>query len=100
MIVSNDGCVDTSDCSYYTVGLYENLSAGEINLYPNPSNEVLIIKTDHIFVSYVIIDLTGKIVQKSDFENSIDVSELDQGTYLIRLFGDQGRIVDERFIKN
>jgi hypothetical protein len=53
-------------------------------------------------ISAEILDLTGRIVhqvQMSDTDNSIDVSKLQQGTYLLNLKKDNQKWISKKFIK-
>ncbi len=68
-----------------------------ISIFPNPAKEQLNI--NGIFDSYTVMDLSGK---KVDFraidQSSIDISNLDQGIYLIR-FNVNGTHQVKKFIK-
>ena len=64
---------------------YEILSG--IELYPNPTNNFLYLKTNDIseIVSYSIYSIEGKKVMENKYnsENPIDVSNLSDGMYII-----------------
>jgi O-glycosyl hydrolase len=61
----------------------------EVRLYPNPSEDKInILFTDYSTYSLNIFDLKGqKIMQKTIFDNeaSIDISEFQKGTYLLKI---------------
>jgi hypothetical protein len=61
----------------------------EVRLFPNPSeDEISLIFTDYSTYSLNIFDLKGqKIMQKTIFDNeaSIDISEFQKGTYLLKI---------------
>ncbi len=71
------------------VGLKENNSLDRsVSLFPNPANKQLNLRSGmSSVVTYAIYDLLGKQISKGEFTNSktLDVSELNAGTYIIRL---------------
>jgi hypothetical protein len=58
----------------------------EVNVYPNPVSDVLYLdKNDH-WTKAEIFDIAGRIMRSISFNGqSMDVSELESGTYFIRL---------------
>jgi hypothetical protein len=73
-----------------------------LNLYPNPANDFIMIETDkpdeNIFLVTNIngqIFITGKLINKT---TKIDVSELQEGTYFIKLDKEDGRTETRKFI--
>ena len=94
-------------------GMYEailspSLSINEFNdiddaitLYPNPAESVLNIKVSgaHSNISYKILNLLGQNVMNGDHtRDSIDVSNLTSGMYIIEVTGDAKKGT-KRFIK-
>ena len=86
---------------------FDLIKAGNISIYPNPVNyELKITNYEGIIEKVEITDLTGKIIINSQFSlekpkeilNSIDVSTLPQGMYLIKIYTDKGVVV-EKFVK-
>ena len=75
-------------------------------IYPNPADDHLFIKlSDEAFSDIqasevTIYDLYGKIrlVKKLEADQAVDVSSLQQGTYVIRLL-QKDRVLVGRFIK-
>jgi PKD repeat protein len=67
----------------------EGLSSGSVKIYPNPAKEVLHIEANGITIaSFEVYDITGKLVLKSTESrlwNSIDISSLNTGNYLLLL---------------
>ena len=63
-----------------------------INLYPNPSNDLLNISVkNHTLQSKSIYNVTGQLVlQISNSDESLDVSSLNSGNYLIKVVYDSG----------
>lgn len=90
VIVWDPTCLDTSDCyliDYYSgVGL-EELEQSELVLFPNPTEDELMVQINSIegAVSIEVYDVSGRLVlsQKSLMENEtvVDVSALTSGVY-------------------
>ncbi|OJX30906.1 MAG: cadherin [Chryseobacterium sp. 36-9] len=85
-----------------------NLAVSDINqvnilITPNPAKEKIYLQNvNEKNISAEILDLTGRIihqVQMSDTDNSIDVSKLQQGTYLLNLKKDNQKWISKKFIK-
>jgi hypothetical protein len=74
----------------------------DLEIYPNPVMDVLHLKTDLGVKRIIISDLLGKrlksVVPENAIEISVPVSDLNSGTYLIRLEQENG-IKTGRFIK-
>ena len=73
--------------NWIAVESYDNIdeiSENEITIYPNPANDVLRIIIDQTIDYVELIDLNGKtIIQASD--NSIDISNIPNGLYLMKI---------------
>ncbi|MGS4344831.1 CotH kinase family protein [Myroides odoratus] len=69
-------------------------------LYPNPTSDILHITSGSTStISYRIFDAIGQVIQQNNVtEQGIDVSQLNQGVYLIELNQDNQRVV-KRFVK-
>ena len=71
----------------------------EMALYPNPVSDYLYIKTDVVIEQVTIYDLAGKVVkQVKQPANSIDLSELASGFYMLKANTPQGEMM-QKFIK-
>lgn len=72
----------------------------EIGIYPNPVNDILYFKSKEKIVKSEIYDSAGRILSSvSVTGNSINVSELPKGNYLIK-FATKNQSVVQKFIKN
>ncbi|MCI3935978.1 T9SS type A sorting domain-containing protein [Chryseobacterium aahli] len=69
-----------------------------VKIYPNPSSEVLNIKTDSKINKVSLVDATGRKVNVKLEDNKIDVRVLPAGIYLISVETKDG-ISTEKFIK-
>ena len=92
--------------TFHTVTEGETLSledslVEDLILYPNPTKDVLNLNATYGFENavYTVFDLNGKRIMNSRFEsNTIDVSNLSTGNYILRIM-DNGRIKTQKFIK-
>lgn len=86
------------DCNY-PLGVDEVELTQRISVYPNPAEFQIYINSDVIIKSVNIIDLFGKIIQSNiTSTNTIDVSKLSNGVYLLQIETDKG-LVGKKFIK-
>lgn len=68
----------------------DDQSAASISLYPNPANNMIQILGMKNNTSYMINDLSGKTILQGIVENnnnSIDISSLNNGSYIIKVDG-------------
>jgi len=72
----------------------------ELTIYPNPVKDVLNIQSKNQIVKAEIYDTNGRILVSTSLKgNSIHVSELSKGNYIIKLFSKDKTTV-HKFIKN
>ena len=73
VIVSHNGCVDTSTCyTISTIGIIENDFGNKFLFYPNPSNGNFTIDLGNTYVSITIklTDLNGKLIETNSYKNT------------------------------
>ena len=81
----------------------------EFKLFPNPANDVLVIQLDGLHnnqsnLSFSVVDVIGKTVIKEQLNtlsnrlSEIDVSNLNQGVYLVSLTDGQNTLQTQRLI--
>lgn len=102
VVVSQNGCSDTSACSLIsTVSINEIDAKGLMKIYPNPSKEYVILQHPEISKNEITISnvmgqtMTTKNVIWEENKLYVDVSNLPNGLYLIRLKGLNG--IEETF---
>lgn len=61
-----------------------NLGSSDVKIYPTPVQDLLFVDTD-AFVRTELYDLNGRMVLESE-ENSVDVSNLEEGVYVVKVF--------------
>lgn len=76
----------------------ENPESNIISIFPNPANNLIKIQSVNGISSVAIYDMLGKNVIKDD-DNSIDVSSLSQGMYIIRITDSNQKAYTSKFIK-
>lgn len=68
------------------VGLDEQSSLTDFELYPNPASNHVSVRSGELFDRIEILDQTGKILFGTTTMNSLDLAALPEGTYLVRVF--------------
>lgn len=72
-----------------------------IEIYPNPAQVELTVKTEGSFESYSIQDMSGRTVTSGKLTGaSISVASLQSGMYLLKLEDASGNIQEKKFVKN
>jgi len=91
VVVSKNGCTDTSACQMINNVGIANVGFGNISIYPNPTNGLFTIDMGSYdeAVNYTVSSIDGRIVtQKSNvIENkiTIDLGNESKGVYLLKL---------------
>ncbi len=95
--LTDSSCVLTTGCySISNVGL-QLYHDPEINVYPNPTSDLLYfssVKGKEMFIE--LLDLNGKVMYTKTMTqslSSIDVSELKEGIYFLKVYTSEGLIV-------
>lgn len=71
----------------------------QVKLYPNPTKSILSVRTDLVIEHFEIYDVSGrKIKSIKNQNNSVNTSDLSEGTYFIKLYLENTYII-KRFIK-
>jgi hypothetical protein len=75
----------------------------KINLFPNPSHQILNVRSSAAIIQFEIYNLIGQRIFKKEMRSNrfhLDVSGLHQGMYIIRFKTDQDSYTSQRFIKH
>ncbi len=90
----------TIGSNYCTVlNLNENNNSKEtINIYPNPTNNIIHVESFDNIETISVYDINSKKILSNIISNTIDVSSLHSGLYLIKIKTDQGEFT-QKFIK-
>jgi len=68
-------------------------------LYPNPSSEVLYIRTPLEKYTIEIVDVMGKVIQTLETSREINLKNLSEGIYFVRLKTDKGIVTKKLAVK-
>ncbi|ASS47192.1 MAG: hypothetical protein A3D31_15195 [Candidatus Fluviicola riflensis] len=72
-----------------------------VEIYPNPAQEELMVKTEGQFERYVIQDMSGRTVAAGKLSGTkISVASLQSGMYLLKLADEAGNVQEKKFVKN
>src|SRR3989338_133994 len=96
-IIDNGTCSDTTTCvTISTIGL-EELSIGEMTIYPNPGSAVVTISTNFQVEQINVYNSLGAVVMKTEL-STFSVENWSNGVYMFEAVSDKG-MVRARFIK-
>lgn len=77
-------------------GVSEQITKLQITLYPNPATDKLFVNVPNAEIS--IMDLQGKLVKQTSNETTLDVSQLQQGVYFVKVVAN-GEVMTSKFVK-
>lgn len=92
--IINDNTPTQKIASIPTVS--ENRST-EILLFPNPTSDEIFVNND--VKSYMLYDISGKLLKRSDYNNSINMSLYPNGEYIVILTISEGKTISKKIIK-
>ena len=96
---NSSGTIQYRSGTYSITEIKEEIPLHVIDIYPNPSSNYITINKAIEFNEIKIIDISGKVIKSiSPVNNSIDVSDLPNGIYLIKLLGEKETLI-QKFIK-
>jgi hypothetical protein len=100
-----DACGDLvwSNCGGVQVGEFNDSQIKRFNIYPNPSNTILNITSDHEFESITLRNLVGQVVHHVQLNNhtlqtQVELSALASGVYLVEVCFGQGVVAAQRLV--
>ena len=83
------------------MGSAENISS--IQLQPNPAQNKITVTGNTEFSNYLLLNTIGQQINSGSFNNklnTIDISELSNGVYIIKVTDKNGNSFKQKFIKN
>ena len=96
------GCVDTKTHTFnVSFNSIDELST-ELQVYPNPADDQLLVRSNQVIDQCIVYDLTGKAVYAQNVNAHsavLSVEHLSAGAYVVHASGANGLLVT-RFIKN
>lgn len=73
------------------LGTQQNYSVNDINTYPNPVYNVLHFKTENKIIKVEVYDVLSRIISTNPvIDNKVDLSDLKNGSYILKLFTTKG----------
>lgn len=98
VIIDNGSCNDTSDCvEINTLGLIENSFGENIQVYPNPVNQIVSIEFDQEepFVSLSVYSVLGQQLKTAEYQHiaiiQFDMHNYAEGIYLLKMKNDSNK---------
>ncbi len=100
VIITEDGCSDTSACVTVTEVGIDELNTIEVVLFPNPTNGVFNIKVDANIAAMEVVDVLGRnvTVPMSLVDAKVDATFLAPGKYIIRILTDNDELLVKEFV--
>ena len=91
VIITENSCSDTSSCITLDVVGVEDVSAGFIDIYPNPTSNLITIQSESVLNNdFKIYDQQGREVMNGKLtgkNTEVSLGKLSRGTYTIQLDG-------------
>lgn len=75
-----------------------SISKEQIRLYPNPATSTLNIEGDFQNLNFSIANLQGQEVLSGVMNNTIEITQLNEGVYILSIRTENG-IINQRFVK-
>lgn len=77
----------------------ENIANNSVSIYPNPAKDIIKILNDNnlAITNIEIVDLTGRVVLSTEKADNINISELSEGQYFVKIYGET-TVVKKLFI--
>lgn len=100
VIITSGNCSTTSDCETVSLLALEDQSSETVKIYPNPTSGLLYISSP-TQVDVKIITMDGKVVQLLKNAEKIDLTNVANSVYLVRITDKEGALLKmERIVVN
>lgn len=100
VIVTQNGCVDTSQCTAVTTLGLDQLSTNDLmSIYPNPSKDLFVLYDQQGMLSgqwVTVTNLLGETVyttQITESKTNMDLSSAKNGIYLVTIGSNYGKLI-------
>ena len=94
----DDNKVAWFENSTITIGIDEN-ELLSFSVYPNPTSDILTIQSGTTFTRIEIYNQAGQLIISKSNLDKIDVSELNQGLYFIKVIDEEGNFGISKIVK-
>ena len=74
---------------FFTTAITTNLSdlnSNDVSLFPNPTKDIITISSSVKPIKIELIDVNGKLISESHTSETIDLTELSEGIYFVKIF--------------
>src|SRR5690606_3125652 len=73
----------------------------KVNVYPNPTNDIINIETDETLLNYVVYDMNGREIQKGMFgsSNQLNLQNATNGVYFVKVTTIHNNVATVKVIK-
>jgi len=75
-----------------------DLNQLNISIYPNPTSDIVYIDGNYSQLKVGVFDILGKQLMNKSITNTIDISQLEKGVYILQL-SDGSKLTAQRIIK-
>lgn len=103
MVDGETGCVEGYPCDGdILLSTHDSDTEHTFALYPNPASRALRIETINEWSSLTINTVMGQVVMSNDytFDQTLDISSLSPGIYILSLVDEDGNVAAKKFVKN
>ncbi len=77
-----------------------DFTQSKISIYPNPVSDILYFEPTGATIEKIIIfDFSGRKILEQNIKNTISVSNLQQGNYILKIFSDKGVQTEKIIVK-
>ena len=100
VVAFNDETESAPSETYTIVIEYDAIEelSSSLNIYPNPAKDNLFIETEMNVEEVVVFDVDGRQQSTVNGQQSVDVSNLSNGVYFVKVKTENGEVV-KRFVK-
>ena len=99
----SEGCIDAENCSEFILS-EEKVTSKKIKVFPNPANDYFNIHSEKSFAKLLIYNSYGQIVYSKNTELNrknirVDISNLNDGFYILALIDSENKMSIKKFSK-
>ena len=89
---------DFNSVTISSLSIEDSELANKIDIYPNPTNGILLVNSPGADVHQIeIIDVQGRVISLKQYDNSnqylIDLSSLESAMYFVKLYTSEGTLI-------
>lgn len=76
-----------------------NANSEEIDIFPNPTSDILYINSFQNIAQLYLFDITGKLLLSQFGTKQINIKNLPKGIYIVKAVADSGKVHTKRVVK-